>query len=160
MRGVSEPRATRPGFPEGYGIHTDDAGLLQWSWAVDRLGAERQFWLATVRADGRPHLAPVWGVWVAGAFWFGTDPESVKGRNLARDARCSVSTESGIETVILEGRATLRDYDDLPEALADTYFEKYAFKLPVGPVYGMEPSVVLGFRETEFPETATRWSLA
>lgn len=157
---MGEPRATRPGFPSGYGIHTDDAGLLEWNWAAERLVAERQYWLATVRADGRPHLAPVWGVWVDGRFWFGTDAGSVKGCNLERDPRCSVSTESGIETVILEGEAHRRDHAEVPAVVTDAYFEKYDVQLDpaLGPLYEVRPRVAVGFRETEFPETATRWS--
>ena len=44
--------------------------------------------LATVRADGRPHLAPVWyAVDEDGTVLFNTGETTVKGRNLARDPR-------------------------------------------------------------------------
>ena len=36
---------------------------LPWSWAVERLEAERNYWLVTVRRDGFPQARPVWGVW-------------------------------------------------------------------------------------------------
>ena len=38
--------------------------LLPWSWALDRLSQARNYWIATTRADGRPHSRPVWGVLV------------------------------------------------------------------------------------------------
>jgi hypothetical protein len=39
--------------------------------------------LSTVRADGSPHIAPMWFVLDDGALVFTTDKETVKARNLA-----------------------------------------------------------------------------
>ena len=36
---------------------------LPWSWAVERLEVERNYWLVTARRDGFPQARPVWGVW-------------------------------------------------------------------------------------------------
>jgi PPOX class probable F420-dependent enzyme len=48
--------------------------------------------LATVRADGRPHAAPVWfDVDDGGDLVFMTGEGTVKGRNLAREGRAAVS---------------------------------------------------------------------
>jgi PPOX class probable F420-dependent enzyme len=155
------PRAERPGFPPGYGINSGAEGLLAWDWASERLGATREYWLATVRADGRPHLAPVWGLWFEERFWFATDTGSVKARNLEREPRCSVSTDSGIETVIVEGVASRKEHPEVPSAVVDAYLEKYDTKLDpsLGPLFVVEPNTVLGFREPDFPNTATRWQL-
>jgi PPOX class probable F420-dependent enzyme len=47
--------------------------------------------LATVRADGRPHVAPVWfDVDDDGALVFNTGVDTVKGRNLTRDRRAAM----------------------------------------------------------------------
>jgi pyridoxine/pyridoxamine 5'-phosphate oxidase len=46
--------------------------------------------LATVRADGRPHAAPVWyDVDDDGSLVFNTGEGTVKGRNLRRTGRAS-----------------------------------------------------------------------
>ena len=68
---MPEPPASRPHMP-GYGIAgpTEGRGLLPWSWAEERLTRSHDYWVATVRADGRPHLMPVWGAWDGGALWF------------------------------------------------------------------------------------------
>src|SRR5438876_542624 len=99
------PRATAPRIPAGYGVPTDGSGgeLLPWSWAVGQLEAARNYWICTTRADGRPHAAPVWGLWLHDAVWFSTGGETQKGRNIARDPRIVIHLESGDETVILEG---------------------------------------------------------
>jgi PPOX class probable F420-dependent enzyme len=66
--------------------------------------------LATVRADGRPHLAPVWFVLDGDDLLFNTGAGTVKGRNLARDPRLSICVDDDrppFAFVVAEGRATL-----------------------------------------------------
>ena len=50
--------------------------------AVERLHDARNVWLATVRSDGRPHVAPVWFVYVEDRIWIGTGLTSVRVRNI------------------------------------------------------------------------------
>lgn len=81
--------------------------------------------LATVRADGRPHAAPIWYDLdepspddPAGnpVIVFTTDAATVKGRNLTRDPRLSIVVQDDrppFSFVTLEGRASLSD--DLDE---------------------------------------------
>jgi PPOX class probable F420-dependent enzyme len=49
--------------------------------------------LATVRADGRPHVAPVWLAVDGPSLLFNTGADTVKGRNLRRDPRASVCVD-------------------------------------------------------------------
>ncbi len=63
--------------------------------------------LATVRADGRPHVAPVWyDVDDDGALCFNTGERTVKGRNLLRDRRAALCVDDDrppFSFVIVEG---------------------------------------------------------
>lgn len=68
-----------------------------------RLKTERNIWLATNRADGRPHLVPVWFVWHDGRFYIGMQANSVKARNLTRNPKVSLALESGVYVAICEG---------------------------------------------------------
>ncbi len=65
--------------------------------------------LATVRADGRPHVAPVWfDIDDDGAVVFNTGEDTVKGRNLLRDPRCVVCIDDDrppFSFVTIEGTA-------------------------------------------------------
>lgn len=73
------------------------------------LGSVRTATLATVRADGRPHTAPVWYHLDGEAFVFMTAANSVKGRNLRRDPRVSLCIDDErppFHFVIVEGIAT------------------------------------------------------
>ncbi len=49
--------------------------------------------LATVRADGSPHVAPIWFVLDGNDLIFNTGRDTVKGRNLARDPRVCISID-------------------------------------------------------------------
>ncbi|WP_370091971.1 PPOX class F420-dependent oxidoreductase [Streptacidiphilus sp. MAP12-20] len=72
--------------------------------------------LATVRKDGRPHVAPVWFVLDGDDLLFNTGKDTLKGRNLARDGRVAICVDDDrppFSFVIVEGTATLSE--DLPE---------------------------------------------
>lgn len=71
--------------------------------------------LATVRADGRPHVAPVWFALDGDDVVFMTWHESVKGRSLLRDGRTTLIVDD--ETfpysfVMIEGTATASTGED------------------------------------------------
>jgi hypothetical protein len=157
---MANPRADRPDMPE-YGIvPAGEARLLDWSWGRERLEATRNYWLATTRPDGRPHAAPVWGLWFDDRLFFSTS--GVKARNLDARPDCVVTTESGAEAVIVEGHAArLRDVARL-RPLIEAYSDKYAFEMSVdGYEYWLlEPRVAFGFIEAsdQFQQTATRWT--
>ena len=74
--------------------------------------------LATTRADGRPHVAPIWyDLGDDGAVVFTTGAESLKGKALRRDPRvclCVDDETPPFSFVIVEGTAKLsEDLDEL-----------------------------------------------
>ncbi|MGW9023377.1 PPOX class F420-dependent oxidoreductase [Streptomyces sp. NPDC055722] len=73
--------------------------------------------LSTVRADGSPHVAPLWFLLDRGDLVFNTGKETVKGRNLARDGRVALCVDDDrppFDFVVLQGRAELsEDLDEL-----------------------------------------------
>jgi Pyridoxamine 5'-phosphate oxidase len=149
----------------GYGLLAADEGrgLLPWTWAQQRLGTSRNYWLATVRPDGRPHVQAVWGVWLEDAFWFSTGAESRKARNLAASSSCVVATQDAEEPVVVEGNAAEVDPDDAVARAGDAYHAKYdPFRLDpsLGPIFRVRPSVAFGLVEhaDEFAGSATRWT--
>lgn len=135
--------------------------MLPWADAVERLTASRNYWVVTTRPDGRPHAAPVWGLWLEGAVYFSTDRRSRKGRNLAANRELVVHLESGDDPVIVEGRAEEATDDGLRRRLDDAYERKYGMRLLSHPgdvvIYGVRPRVAFAWRERDFPASATRW---
>jgi PPOX class probable F420-dependent enzyme len=64
-------------------------------------------WLATINPDGTPHVTGVGAQWDDGHFWFVTGKDTRKGRNLARDPRCTLSVAAREFDLVVEGEAAL-----------------------------------------------------
>ncbi len=147
---------------EAYTVGTTAEGPLAWEHAEERLEGSRNYWIVTTRRDGRPHAAPVWGVWVEGSLYFGTSRSSVKGRNLAHRPEIVVHLESGDDVVILEGAVEeVRDPASF-EAIDAAYRAKYGMGVDQagdgGAVwYVVRPGTAHAWLENDFLQTATRW---
>jgi PPOX class probable F420-dependent enzyme len=156
------PDRTRPHFPSVYGIHADSEGLLDWNWATDRLADARNYWVATTRRDGSPHVMPVWGLWLDDVFYFSTSPTSRKARNLDSNPAIAVHLESGDEVVILEGHAERVADAGLLQRLSEDYSRKYAYDVTFTPdgrgLLAVRPHAAYAWREPDFPTSATRFT--
>jgi len=157
------PEATRPDF-EGYGISTESEGMLPWSFVEEEMVQARNYWICSTWPDGRPHAAPVWGVWVAGLVYFGSGEQSRKAKNLRANPEVVVHSESGDRAVIIEGRAEIRTH--FPPELTAIINEQYAAKYDgftlgeeVGGLFVVTPRQVFAWLEQDYPNTATRWRL-
>jgi PPOX class probable F420-dependent enzyme len=160
-----EPVTSRPYMP-GYGTLPPDqgAGLLPWSWAVQQLTTSRNYWLATVGADGQPHAMPVWGVWMEDALWFSCGLRSRKMRNLRAQPRCSASTQDPEQPVMLQGNAeVITDRERIAIFLVASN-AKYATPIEpdfldpaVNATIRVVPRTVIGLKESDFYGSPTRW---
>jgi len=83
--------------------HDHRPGRALWSGHGGHLSIGRQ--LSTVNEDGSPHVTAVGALWVDGTFWFQTGAGTRKGRNVARDPRCSVAVSIRGADVVIEGDA-------------------------------------------------------
>lgn len=162
-----QPKASRPHAP-GYGFPASQKGLLQWSWAEQRLKKSHNYWITTVRPDGSPHTMVVWGLWQDGAFLFSTGSKSRKARNLARNPKCIVSTENAAEAIIVEGTAEIADLA-ARKKLLPAYERKYKFDMSSmksdilsmkEPIFAVRPLVVFAMYEKYFQSKSTRWKFA
>jgi len=152
----------------GYGLPTGTQGLLPWQWAEHRLATSHNYWLATVRPDGRPHLMIVWGLWLERVFYFSTGRQSRKARNLALDARCVVATEDAAAAVVVEGIAEEVGDIGLRKRFLALYQKKYQYDMSAmeadilsqkEPIYAIRPGTAFGLDEQRTLTTATRWHL-
>ncbi len=159
----TSPNTSRPYMP-GYGILNANLGkgLLPWSWATERLNEARTYWLATTRPDGRPHVMPVWGIWLDDRIYFSTGPQSRKARNLATQPDCVVSIQIEDAAVIVEGIAEHATDRVLVQQFCKVYAAKYDWNMEgfTDPVYAVRPTVAFGFMAGpgEFTGSATRWA--
>ena len=91
--------------------------------ALAQLRAARNYWIATTTPSGRPHSAPVWGVWLDGALWFGT--EGQKAKNLAATPYAVAHLDSGDDVVMVRGPVTRVEDAAGLDAVAAAFREKY-----------------------------------
>ena len=166
---MREPIASRPYWPDALETPRDpSSGLKPWAWAFERLEKSHNYWIATSRPDGPPHLMLVWGIWWEDAFWFSTGPRTRKAKNISAQAHCVIGTEKADEAVILEG--TAQEISDRTQwkQIAERYDRKYGGNvLPLlessgGSVYRVKPQIAFGQDEhaANFAESATRWKFA
>ena len=89
-----------------------------------RLGRETEIWVSTVRGDGRPHLVPVWFVYLDGCVYFCTGKETQKWANLLNNQNIAVALPDPNATVIIEGEAHATT-NQVRNELAEFFIGKY-----------------------------------
>jgi hypothetical protein len=157
--GRMAPEASRLRLPQGYRSPESDGPVLDWSWARTRLEEASIYWLATADPAGRPHVAPLWGVWVADALYFDGFATARWARNLASNPAAALHLESGTEVVVVDGRV-----DDVvpPAAVAEQAVAAWSRKYgqlvpePARGLYRLTPHVARGW--ASFPADVTRWT--
>ncbi len=96
----------------------------RWRALEARLGRETEIWLATVRYDGRPHLAPLWFVWLDEKIYVCTASRTQKFVNMRSNQSVSLSLTDPLKVIIIEGEAHVAARDMI-DKLADYFFNKY-----------------------------------
>ena len=160
---MSSPQASRPDLPTAYGVPTSAEGMLSWGEVTQRLEQARNYWLATTRPDGRPHVIPLWGLWMDDTFYFGGAPPARWARNVVTNPSVTLHLEDGERVVIVEGKVEeCVPQSDLAARLAAASTSKYAVASDSSettePIWCLRPQMVLAW--THFPDDATRWYFA
>jgi len=162
MTGKREAHRSRPQM-KNYGIQTADAGMMNWADVEPNLEKSRNYWIGSTQPDGKPHAAPVWGIWLEGALYFSSGRSSRKARNLLNNPQVVVHLESGDDAVILEGKVAELTDKTLYARIRELYGKKYPFiptkEMNPGDVwFVLKPDVALAWLETDFTRSATRWT--
>lgn len=146
-----------------------------WSQVEAVLENAELFWLSTVRADGRPHVAPLPAVWREGRLHFCTGADEQKAVNVKHNPRVALTTgndrwKEGIDVVVEGSAARIHDESRL-QTLADLWRSKYAgdWDYQVGNgvfihddggeaiVFEVAPVKVLSFAKGRFAQTRYRF---
>ena len=163
---MSGPVPDRPVMP-GYGVLPAEqgSGLIPWPEIERRLTVSHDYWVATVRPDGRPHVMPVWGVWFDGRLWFSSGLRSRKARNLAAEPRCTITTDQAQDPVVLDGLAEQVVDADGIAAFLTAMNGKYdagmtaAFLDPaVNGTFAVRPQRMIALSHDDFTGSPTRWT--
>ena len=137
------------------------------------------FWIATVRADGRPHLTPLVAVWLDDAIYFATGFGEQKAVNLRTNQIVIPTTgcnewERGLD-VVVEGEAVRVTEESVLERLAEAWATKrdgrWHYEVHEGAfrheanadavlVFSVQPAKVLAFAKGTFGQTRHRFSVS
>jgi general stress protein 26 len=151
-----------------------DAEATAWDQTRRALEDGELFWIATVRADGRPHVTPLVAVWFDGAVHFCTGAAEQKAVNLEHNAHVILMTgcntwDRGLD-VVVEGDAVRVTDDRTLERLAEAWSKKWDgqwhFKVRHGEfeheagtalVFRVAPKKILAFGKGSFSHTRHRF---
>jgi hypothetical protein len=151
---------------------SDGATFTPWSEARKLLEKASIYWLVTVRPDGRPHVTPLFAVWLQGALYFSTGPTERKAKNMVSNLHCIIMTGcniiEGVDLVVEGDAVKLSDEGGL-RAIANEFASKYDWHYEVrdgafygeggrAEVYEVAPVTVFGFGKGEvFSQTRYRF---
>lgn len=154
------PGRQRLVLPKGYGRTTK---MMSWESVRAQLVEAKQYWLATNRVSGSPHLVPVDGLWVDDVLYYGGSPDTVHVRAARTNPNVTIHLPDPWKVVVVEGEVQVSTASpELAQRLAELANEKYA-------EYGMqqdssayaEPAAVHPRRViawSTFPKDATRFT--
>ena len=149
---------------------SDNASPTMWAEARDILEEAKIYWLSTVRPEGRPHVTPLFAVWLDGALYFCTGEGERKAKNLVGNPHCAITTGcnviEGLDLVV-EGAAVQISDEGKLQRVAAIYASKYAWQYTVrdgafygeggrAEVYEVTPITAFGFGKGEL-SSQTRW---
>jgi hypothetical protein len=94
----------------------------------------RTYWIATADPDSRPHVMPVIGLWLDGAFYFISGESTRKARNLASNPACvmtvGMSTLPALDLVV-EGKVVRVTDNAMLQRVATGYSTELHWPLTV-----------------------------
>jgi len=159
------PRRVRPKLPKEWHVPNDPKLWITWNDTERKLRDEQVYWISSSSKKGRPHAAPVWGIWKAGRFYFETDPDSVKGRNLRSNPSVVVHIQDGLDTVIVEGTVAREADTAVLAGLAKDYSAKYDYTPDWSDersqvVFGVRPSVAHAWRTPKMHSNMVKFIFA
>ena len=154
---TSEPSGEQLRIPTEYGT---PSRILSWPEVRAKLEEASNYWLATVRADGRPHVVPIDGLWMDDACWFGGSPEAVWQENMRTERRVVLHLPDPVAAVILEGTCEIVVPDAAGvDRLEQASKNKYGYAPPPGAyasgVWCLRPAKVMAW--TALPADVTRF---
>jgi hypothetical protein len=145
--------------------------MLTWVATERILKTFPYLWIATVDADGRPHLVQQWGVWVDNTLYFEGSDRTRWARNLARDPRLGFGMQNGDRAVYGDAIVDLVRGPEhkLAVKIAKQYAAKYGpgFKYrpkpeqyETGHVFRGRPEKLIAFDVKKFNTSAARFTFS
>lgn len=153
-----------------------NATATGWAETLQVIETAELFWITTVRADGRPHVTPLVGVWLDDAIHFCTGSTEQKAVNLRGNQHVILTTgcngwDRGLD-VVVEGDAVRVTDEEQLERLAAAWTTKWdgswQYEVRGGCfhhqgddgdvlVFAVTPAKVFAFGKGDFSQTRHRF---
>lgn len=163
---MTEIKITRPQLPKGY--VDNPISSVSWEYVVQRVSESKNYWLCSVRPDGRPHCVPRWGVFMEDRLFYDGSSETRHARNIELNPHVSMHLENADQAIIAEGSSLPAGKPglELAKQLAAAFCAKYekfgyapkAEQWDEGGLYVFIPIQVLAW--TVFFEDPTKFVLS
>ncbi len=160
---MPEPKISRPKLPKGYA--DNPASFVDWDWVADQMTNAENYWLSSVRPDGRPHVVPRWGAFIDNRFYYDGSPETRHAQNIMENPNVTLHLENGYKVVIMEGTSMPagKPTPEFAKRLAEAITRKYVSRgyspepdqWDEGGLYVFTPSQCLAW--TTFYENPTKF---
>lgn len=125
----TEPSVQQLQLPPGYG---NPKKKLSWGDVKRDLEDAPNYWVASTRPDGRPHVVPRDGLWLDDTWYYGGSDSTVHNRNLQHNRALAMHIGDGMRAIIVEGDADfIHPVGEIAERLPDMNNRKYGH-------YGMD----------------------
>ena len=153
------PEATPARKVKGYKMPETSENLVTWDFVAEQMSQSRHYWISTVFPDSRPHVVPVWGIWLEDRFHFEGSMQTSWGRNISKNPRIAVHLPSADKVVIIEGTAHILGDDEIDDEawnILDSIFQQKYQVEKGSPYIYVQPKRVLAWNG-EALTTMTRW---
>jgi hypothetical protein len=123
---MQTPKISRPKLPKGYA--DTPASYVDWEWVAEQMTVSKNYWLSSVRPNGKPHVVPRWGVFIDNKFYYDGSPETRHAQNIMKNPHVSLHLESGNQVVMMEGisKTAEKPTPEFAIQLAETISSKYS----------------------------------
>jgi len=122
---MNTPKISRPKLPKGYA--DNPVSYVDWEWVLEKMTVSENYWLSSVRPDGRPHVVPRWGAFIDNKLYYDGSPETIHSRNIMKNPHVTLNLEDGYKVVIIEGISKPADKPtpEFAKILAEAISKKY-----------------------------------
>ena len=160
---MTMPKISRPKLPKGYA--DKPVSYVEWNWVAEQMTNAENYWLSSVRPNGRPHVVPRWGAFIDNKLYYDGSPETRHALNISENPHVTLHLESGYQVVIMEGtsKPAGKPGPELAKKLSQAITNKYASQgyspepnqWDEGGLYVFTPSQCLAW--TPFNEDPTKF---
>jgi len=88
----------------------------------------KMIYVVTVKPSGSPHVVPVIALYFDGKFYFSTDKDSVKVKNILNNSNVAAVTTDGYRAMIIEGKARILSEKEVTNRIADLFRKKHPWR--------------------------------